>query len=775
MQNIEGYDRKAARERRESLVDQTNRRPNLDKGSRNNTGMCNHNIRTVTQLTCFKGLGDIVLGPPRTSFASASSNRSAKSGDASERTPRDSESRDKYGFRKGDGENSRDNGRFNLRSRRPDGDNDNEGWSTVKPRKSFGAEGAERFTGRMGGDRNRDDAPPMPRRGSKDARDDIRGPRGFDNYSRDKDVIRESVEESDGTSRRNGYGRGRNEPSWFKDKEDSAPPPESRKSNGERFGDRNRGWREKIDRDEKNADRPEGRNDRNDRGGDREDRTRGRWDRDDRRQEREPEWLAGEESGGQEKRAHTAAEFQKWKESMNAGIMKTPANEDAPAKTPGIDLSGQNSFFGFDKPKVETPAAIGGDKFKSMFAADYNDTPLIKDEGMKTANISKASRFTSFFATPQPDDSPRRQNEPAPRPPPGIQEPNPQVDKEQDDFSRLLMKLQSQSIAGTGAKTPTPPMNQSMQPKPPAPTQKPMNIQLPPLEQFQQYGRQGYQPEPPRSGTQSSHGPTIHGLLDSRASSMSQPSSRPDTLVQELMNQRENTMSQGSRRPEPQVLNKEQQFLMGLMNAPRPTPEQMRAEQHNMMRGPPQQPPPNRTHQMMMEREELMMRERREREAAQRQRQEQGPPPLNFFDDGFLGRGPMSAGPEGRDQQPTQILQRPPPGLDQMREQLPHWAQQQQLPPPMSQRHPIGAPPGLQNGPGGPGPQRGMPMPPPMGFPPGFMPPMGPPPMGFPPGFMPPPNMGGFPGPNGPLPEGMGFSPYDGRGAPPQQGGPFRR
>lgn len=265
------------KERRESagLLDQTNRRSGLDKHSRNSANAV-----------------DIILGPPKTSFASATSARNTKPSDLPDRPSlnRDSDPRDRYPFRKSDGENdrTRDNQRHNLRSRRLDADQDSEGWSTVKPRKSFGAEGSERFNGRMGGDRHRDDVPPMPRRGSRDARDE-RPPRGFDAFSRDRDSIKESAEEAEGAGRRNGFGRGRNEPSWFKDKEDSATPAENRKSNGDRFGDRNRGWREK-DRDDKIHERTNERNtDRNvDRGGggDRtEDRTRGRWERDDRRQE----------------------------------------------------------------------------------------------------------------------------------------------------------------------------------------------------------------------------------------------------------------------------------------------------------------------------------------------------------------------------------------------------------------------------------------------------------------------------------------------------------
>lgn len=724
---------------------------------------------------------DIILGPPKTSFASATSARNAKPSDLPDRPSlnRDSDSRDRYPFRKSDGENdrTRDNQRHNLRSRRLDADQDNEGWSTVKPRKSFGAEGSERFNGRMGGDRHRDDLPPMPRRGSRDARDE-RPARGFDTFSREKDAIKESAEETEGAGRRNGFGRGRNEPSWFKDKEDSATPAENRKSNGDRFTDRNRGWREK-DRDDKINERTSERNtDRNtDRGGDRnEDRTRGRWERDDRRQEREPEWM--DEPANEKKRAHTAEDFQKWKESMNAGIMKTPATEEPPTKA-APDTSGQNSFFGFDKPKVEAPLVMdpGPDKFLSMWSSPKADgletqLPSKKEGPIKAATTGKASRFTSFFATPQ-EDLPRRPTEPAPPVSSiALKEANPQTDKEKEDFQRLLQKLQSQSILGT--KTPTPPANQASQPKPPP--QKPMNAQLQPLEPFQQY-RPGFQ-EPPRSGSRESQSQqaALQDLLGNRSTAVSQPSSRPETMVHELVNQRQSAISQGSSRPD-QDGNKNAAFLMGLMQNTRVAPEPLRSEQL-MMRGPPQSQP-SRQQQLMIEREqELLIREQRER-VVQRQRQE---PPPGFFDDTFLGRGPIPQHEPPRSktqQQPTQILQRPPPGLEQL---PPGWAQQQreqQLPQTISQRHPLQPPPGLASGP-----NRGMPMPPPL-FPPGFnMAGFGPPPEnmlnaprnmpppGFmvpPPGFMGPPPMSGFPGP-----EVLGYAPFDGRGGPPQQGN-FRR
>lgn len=748
-----------------------------------------------------------VLGPPKTSFASA---RNSKPLDGDK--TKEPDTRDKYPFRKGDNEAERGNGRYNQRPRRGDQDQDSEGWSTVKPRKSFGAEGAERFTGRMGGDRNRDDAPPMPRRGSRAADDDTRDrpTRNFNNYSRDKDTIRESIEGTDATSRWNGYNRGRNEPSWFKDKEDSAPPSENRKSNGEKFGG-NRGWREKDNRDDRPYDRTNDRNndrgdrnadrnfDRGDRGDRTDDRTKGRWSRDDRR-EREPEWM--DEPAGDKKVVHTAADFQKWKESMNRGIDPSLAKSSGADEKPILDTSGQDAFFGFNatNTKAEPQSAVepAPEKFKSMWAsARDDDEPLSiskRDGPLKTAPVGKASRFTSFFANPVQDDSSRRA-EPAPSASSALKEAPQPDNKEKEDFQKLLQKLQSQSIMGN-LKLPSPPPNQASQPKPPPLKQ----TSLPGMEQFNQF--RPAMPEPPSAGLrESQQQAAFQEMMGSRPASTSQSTSRVDSMSHDIMALRQNALSQGSNRPE-QDLNKNSAFLMNLMQS-RPTPDQMRAEQM-MMRGPP--PPPQQqpsrqqqqlAQQQMLDREhELMMRERQMQ--AQRQRVEMPPGFMQGFpDEQFLERGmpPMAQDGPGRGQrgpiQPTQILQRPPPGLDGMPpgflrgepQPSPAFLQQQREQAMREQRH-MAPPPGLINGGRG-----GMP---PMGFPPfqgqgqGFMSPdngppnprnMPPPPPGFmggPPGFMPPPmSAGPGPGPGFPGP-GMGFPPdFDGRGGPPP--GVFRR
>jgi len=702
---------------------------------------------------------------------SATSIRNAgKTFDSSDRSAlRDADSRDRYNFRsktgEGEAERTREGRSNTLRPKRAE-DQDSDGWSTVKPRKSFGTEGAERFNGRMGVDRHRDD------RRFKDREDrDLKDrPRGFDTFSRDKD----GEHDQDRDTRRNGTGRGRNEPSWFKDREntDGPPIPRDRNSNGDRFADRKGGWRDKE------------RDDRGDRGGDRGgDRSDRRWDRDrDQRQEREPEWM--DEPAEDKSQVHTQEEFQKWREQMQG--------KDKAGKTSVEDVAKPDagaSFFGLEKQKVETPLDIveaGPDKFFGMWAAPKEEASAetgseLKKEGIpaKSKTMGKASRFTSFF-TPQ-EEPPRRQTEPPPpmaAPPQGglstlLQsnqntQNNTQSSSEKEAFQQLLQKLQRQTVSGSGS---TPPANISLQPKPPAPDIPQGNPVLSP-EPFQQYRAE--RQDENRSSARNS-GQTLQDLLIQRQIAGSQPTIRPDQMVQEVVGQRQNATSQASVRPDqPPSRNTNTEFLMGLMQSAKAAPEPQRSEQV-LLRMPPKSVD-RQMQQQMMEREQEMQREAAQRERSASQRRP--PPPPGFFDDPSYQRGPPQQHERqgGNPPQPTQILQRPPPpGLDL------GWDRQAQLPPQHRLAQNIAPPPGLANGP-----NRGMPMPQqmfPPGFPMGNFPPpdvmSGPPrnmqmqpPPGFfnapPPGFMPP-GMAGFQGP-----EGMTFgAPFDGRGPPPQ--GAFRR
>lgn len=724
------------------------------------------------------------------SFLSATSHRNpSKTLELSDRSMlRDQDSKERFNFRGKIGEPETDRSResrnnVGLKPKRAEGD-DSDGWEKVKPRKSFGADGAERFQGRMGGDRNREDR----RLKDREEREGKDRPRGFDTFTREKDV--EHDHEKD--ARRNGAGRGRNE-SWFvkdRDTSDAPPTPRDRNSNGDRVVDRNRGWREK-DRDDNRGERSD-RYERGDRG-DRGERGDRRWDRDnrdrDQRQEN-PQWMAEQSEGPNE--AHTQGDFQKWMQRM-----KEQENDKAAQSATEEAKHDEPSFFGLEKQKVETPLEInnGPDKFFGMWSTPKEeltpDSGLEPKEGLPKAKpAGKASRFTSFF-TPQ-EEPQRRQTEPPPPMPPPLDgnlaamfasnnnnndsQNTTQTPAEKAAFAQLLSKLQSQAFGGSASGS-TPPANASMQPKPPAP-EKQRSDPVPALQPFQQY-RPDRQEET-RPSTRNSQ-QSMQDLLTQRQQAGSQGAIRPEQMLQDLVGQR-HTMSQPSTRPgQPVTHNPNTDFLMNLMQSAKAAPEAQRTEQ--MLLRMPMRGPERQMQHQTFDREQEMQREaaaQRERNASQRQARPQAPP--GFFDDPAAfqrGPPPQHERQTGNPAQPTQILQRPPPpGLVEM-----GW-DRQQLPPQHRIAQNIAPPPGLANGP-----SRGMPMPQgiyPPGFPMGggggFPPPdvmSGPPrnmqmqpPPGFfnapPPGFMPP-GMSGFQGPDS-MPFGSPL--YDGRGPPPQG---FRR
>lgn len=737
---------------------------------------------------------DIVLGPPKTSFLSSTSSRNTKTFEGnSERPPlRSEDSRDKFSYRGRGGEGEDERGpRSALRSRRGDGEGELEtGWEKVKPRKSFGTEGAERFNGRMGA-LHKDDRRTKDR---EDSEGRERPPRGFGTFERTRDKDGEHDQERE--PRRNGLGRGRTE-SW-RDKEDTPITPRGdRNSNGDRLVDRDRtrGWREK-ERD----DIGESTRERGERGHGRAERGDRRWDRNNREEkvDREPEWM-DEPAGAEETQARTAEDFEKWKQSQRRNDAKTPAEEASLRPDAG------GSFFGLEKKeslKVDMPAAMetGPDKFFGKYMTPKEETPPdLADESKKESAAKpkpggKKSRFTSLF-TPQ-EEPVRTETEPAlavpqepssagllatffaPRAPPAAQSqgsaqpvasPIPEGDKAA--FQMLISKLRHQSN-GPGT---TPPANGQQQHQPPASASQldrdpglDRQPQLPP-ESFQQYRpeREDRHEERPNPTTRNSQ----QAILTLLQRPGSQGPARPDHMVNEVVGQRHNASSQGSFRPDQAQDPHNSQHLMNLLNR---HSEPQRIEQ-TMVRGPlhrsnERQTPLDRQVQerMILEREaELRQREEhRERLAAQQQQQQrQGRPqaPPGFYDEPQL-RAQHER--HGNPPQPTQILQRPPPGLQHNMQ--PNWAQSpSELGPQQQLRQPhIAPPPGLVAA--GPG-RSGMVMP--QMYPPGFqamnnyppVPGMQPPPGFFngpPPGFMPP----GFPGPG---PDGFGGQHFDGRGPPP--------
>ncbi|KAL7933022.1 hypothetical protein V8C35DRAFT_67638 [Trichoderma chlorosporum] len=698
-----------------SLHDQTNRRPGLN----------HHTSRTSTNPD------DIVFAPPRMAFAS--SGRGSKSIE-NEKPTKDADSTSRFALRNRNSEADGDRLRApNAVRRRGENDLDSDGWSTVKPRKSFGAEGAERFHGRMGGN-FRDEKKP-PRENERDATRD-RPTRAFDAFARDnKDA------ELDARTR-NGAGRSKVD-SWHK--AESMPTESPAAERKER--DRTKSWRDR-DTAETADDRANGRA---------PDR---RWARDrEQRVEREPEWF--DEPAEALREAHTQQDFQKWMEQMKKG--KTGGDErPAPAAAAPEPVAEVERFQSPPQPSVIEAAP---DKFFLAFGGLQKQGPLepnsppseVNDTTARPKTVGKSSRFTSFFHQPHEEARGRveqstsvppvvSQFPPGLGPIPGMGHPPPEEEKQA--FQQLLLKLQKQSSSAT------PPAHSPFAPPPhgnlPDLTKK-TNLASP--EPFQQYGGDringGIGRPPPQH---------VQEILAPRPQ---QQSARPDQLLQDLAGHHQRISSQGSGIPDQARNNNNTEFLMNLMRMGPGAPLSM-----------PQSQPQQQKQGPMIESD---FSPRENRGVQQRQMRPQ-PPPGFPMEESF-----HNAERDSRLGQPTQILQRPhpPPGLDQM---PPGWMTSGGQIPPPQQRGPMMPPPGLPGGM-----NRNVPMPHmfPPNFPPAGMPPppdalagmpprnMPPPPPGFfsgpPHGFMPP-GLGGFNGPPGP-PEAFGGSPFEARGMPPGAAG----
>ncbi|KJZ80053.1 hypothetical protein HIM_00767 [Hirsutella minnesotensis 3608] len=694
------------------LLDQASRRPGLER-SRNSTNP-----------------EDIIFGPPRTAFSSARGIKPLEN----DKGLKDFDLQGRVSLRGRNGdtdERMRDNRGVGLR--RGDADQEGEGWSTVKPRKSFGNEGAERFHGKMGGNYQNEKRPPRERDDRDATRE--RPTRPFDTFVRDKDAV-----EAEGRPR-NGTNRNKLE-TWRTGDAKEGPQPERRDR------DRTRSWRDRDKEADPSDDRGNGRT--NDR----------RWGRDrEQRPEREPEWF--DEPQVEQREAHTQQDFQKWMEQMKAAKSGASAPAKPPASVPAEVVAEAS------KRQASTPGESGPDKFFMAFGGgssgtlDATSPSEPKDAPNKTKAAAKSSRFTSFFSQSHNDGRPRSEvSTPLTGPPTSEPVPNagmapgaaPAPEEERQAFQQLLAKLQKQSMSAT-----PPGLSPFALPQQGLHLDIGKKSAIASPEPFQQYGgdRREIMGNPPSQPP--------HEILAPRPQ---QQTARPDQLLQDLVghHQRVSSQGQGPVRAEPNIMrnNSNTEFLMNLMRA---APEAQRADHQVRL------PQVQKSSQMagFNEREaEFLGRENR---GAQRQMRPQ-PPPGFPMDEPFLGLDQ-----DQHQSQPTQILQRPPPppGLDQM---PPDWMGRGGQMPPPQQRGPMIPPPGLAGGP-----NRNVPLPHmfPPNFPPGAVPPpdamggMPPrnlpmPPPGFftgpPHGFVPP-GLGGFNGPPGPESHAFAGSPFEGRGIPP--------
>ena len=292
---------------------------------------------------------DIVLGPPKTAFASASALKSPK--------PFDSPARSAFGNFGGDGSR----GDYFAQKGRYNADREN----------------------------NKDDKPTNnPSSKSRFESDNWSGPRsarGFTNEDsefsnefrkaahRTQEPFRREGEEN----RRNGAGRG-SKPSWLRDDENSGASREGVSENV-----RNREWRE----------------------GDRSSRRPGErdWTR-NTKAEQDPEWMA-EEKPKEKKERHTAEDVEQWKAAMRAQAKGT---KDEVASGEAAHHFRSTSGSTVSKTKVDTPLTTlddGADTFFNIWDRPKADRDSVESnlEGrIKPQNTRqgapKSSRFTGFFS-----------------------------------------------------------------------------------------------------------------------------------------------------------------------------------------------------------------------------------------------------------------------------------------------------------------------------------------------------------------------------------------
>ena len=694
---------------------------------------------------------DIVLGPPKTAFASASA---ARSGNKTFESPSrsgppnsyddEAPKNDRYNFRD---KLNRDRDRKDLESeklgelrtgglhnRRGTREN-SEPWSNARQGKSFGADDAERPF-RRNGDREQI----RDREGGRDGRS--QHARGSEHHLRES----ERDGEIERIGRRNGPGRGRDEPSWYRDNDRQEVDEVEQKTDSTRFRD----WRDRGRVSIRGADRE--------------------WNRGGK-VEQDPEWM--DEPEPEEKRqTHTQEDFERWKERMKA--TSAPA-EDMPAilaeqktnherSTPDVvdDKGGR---------KISAPLVMDSsfDRFFGLWnepeKAKEAPTGEIADRGSKREfrkSAGKPSKFTGFF-NPRPEPQiPDADPTPPSSLPFGLSQDSSSEDRE--GFQRILQMLGG---GNTGSENSTPQVAAAQQQRPPH-----QEHQLP------KASREG---TPPREQT----------VRDAPASPpIYSPRSRKSIDLESLLGPQ-------SPREGPGPQNRDSEFLLKLMQQTRPAPSQPTMNDQrpppsnapgilpfsNLLgqpRGTSQQdvpgPPPQRYYQER--REEMQMPDQSNSQALD-ERVRNTKNAMRMFSE-----EPSIPNTQRQSQAPPMNLppglQRPP-GFDQM-------------PQPYAQHvHPqrqsmIAPPPGFQNPQSRPGPNQ---------FPPGLIPnlsnlnisndrgvpfnmrPPQPGPGGLPPGMLPPP---GFMGMNGPPP---GFPPMpfnqEGRMSPsgrmffPQDfAGPFR-
>ncbi|TGO23443.1 hypothetical protein BPAE_0132g00130 [Botrytis paeoniae] len=562
------------------------------------------------------------------------------------------------------------------------------------------------------------------------------------------------------------------EPTWFRENNDGPPTPRERNTNADRFENRNKSWREKEFDNRGDKDRGDRRwADRN-RAHDDHNGDVPAWAEDESIQVApQDDFQKSQASTGNNERKFTAEDMQKWKDAMHSKDKPTAKGNTVAEDATQSKVDEHSSISGIQKPVSLAPLDTGfnGDEFFRLWAQPKNDNGLTSQFDLNTENMTKSavsaapggktSRFNKFFTQDETLHKAEPQTaipKPAAHRLDGLTN-NVQSPADKEAMPMILAMLQSSG---------TPPANPMMQSKPPAQDTQPST----PFE-----GRDSLQQRLPDRHDEMRpaahlYPHNLHDLSAQRDQAGSQPTVRPEEMLNHLVNQRQHAISQSSFRGE-QPRSEQTAFLMSLMREAQAAPEPQRAEQIILGHPPRQQPSRQLQHQQQLEREQDLQ--------AQRERGNPQRRPPGFFDEPIYRGGPPPQHDNPRPQ-PTHILTRPPPGLEQLQQQ--GWPGQPSAPhPPPPQQFRPTAPPGL-----------GGNVPRPMQMPQQILPP----------GFQIPGNMSNFPPPealagprnmpfnpayfNGPPPgflppamspfsaEGMPAFPFDGRGPPPPQGA-FRR
>lgn len=286
---------------------------------------------------------------------------------------------------------------------------ENETWSTTRPPKVSNHDDSERGY-RRNGDREQDK--------DKDGGRELRVQRGFESHRRDVD----REENGEHTVRRNGPGRGRYEPSWYKEEDRQ----DGFLTEGDKDTNKLRDWRDKAKAGTRAGDRD--------------------WNKNNKL-EQDPEWMDGPESE-EKTQAHTQEDFERWKEKMKANnapaqdLPLSPSEQRANHERTVSNISVSTSKSKADPPLVADPNFDG---FFGLWSGHNNDdsTNGAEDKfpnSIAKNNVPKPSKFTGFFST-KPAVSLESSESPIP---PASEAPNDSLNEDREGFQRILKLLDQQ-------------------------------------------------------------------------------------------------------------------------------------------------------------------------------------------------------------------------------------------------------------------------------------------------------------------------------------------